>query len=1007
MTVCSIDFETRSAADLKKTGAHRYFEDPTADVLCAAYAFDDGPVHTWRIGLPCPDDLRAHISQGGKLAAWNAAFEFWAFTVVLGPRHGWPVPRINQMIDTMAQAAAMSIPQSLDGAAKAMGLEQQKDKDGMRLIRKFSMPRKARKGETPGRLYWTNPEDDPADFQKFVSYCAQDVEVERALRKLLVPLSDAEQQVWEFTLTMNDRGAHIDRRLVEALLDVTEQAKEVLDRRMARATGFEITACSQVAALTNWLKMQGVPADKLNKNAIEDLLATDLPDAAREAVEIRKEAAKTSTAKLVAMQNTMGKDNRVRGLHLYHGAGTGRWSGRLVQCVTGDHEVLTRHGWKRIDSVVGPVEIMQWSPTTRRMSWAHGVVNAFPAPEKLAVVNGTAIRGRYTLDHRMPMLKGGFKDWTPKKLLDVKRRDGFLVVDPVDQPDCALSDDQIRLLVATQADGTVKAGRGAMCWRFSKHRKIDRLRDTLIRLGLRFRQIVRTNAEKPVVEFTVAADDVPAWLTKGYGPWVLGLSARQAQLALDELAEWDGFRHQRNGAVCLMSPEKEQVEWMATLAALAGRQTTLAWYADHKSERGRWSLYTRSSETTTLRASEVSVIANDEPVYCPTVPGGYWLCRYDNRIYVTGNTQNMPRGTGTVKEPEEAVDDFLLGNASWIDLTYGLPMSAVSDMLRSCITASPGNRLLAADYSSIEGRVTAWVAGEEDELAAYRAVDAGTGAGIYEIAASGIFNVDPFNVTKAQRQCGKCATLGLGFGGGVLAFHSMAQIYNIDMAPVFPILRETTDAEVFNRALERYEECAERGDTGTDVLTREAWIASEVTKVLWRQRHPSTVALWAGLQQAAHDAVAKPGEIVTYGCISYLVRRGFLWCRLPSGRCLAYGAPKIEDRETPWGAVGKSVTALGVNSVTKKWERFALYGGLATENVVQAIARDLMANGMLQAEAAGYPIVMTIHDEAVADVPIGHGTLAEFERLLCDLPGWATGLPVVASGWEKFRYCKD
>lgn len=699
--VCSIDFETRSAADLKKTGAHRYFEDPTADVLCAAYAFDDGPVHTWRIGLPCPDDLRAHISQGGKLAAWNAAFEFWAFTVVLGPRHGWPVPRIDQMIDTMAQAAAMSIPQSLDGAAKAMGLEQQKDKDGMRLIRKFSMPRKARKGETPGRLYWTNPEDDPADFQRFCDYCRVDVEVERALRKLLVPLSEAEQKVWEFTLRMNDLGAHIDRRLVEALLDVTEQAKEVLDRRMARATGFEITACSQVSALTAWLKMQGVPADKLNKNAIEDLLATDLPDAAREAVEIRKEAAKTSTAKLVAMQNTMGKDNRVRGLHLYHGAGTGRWSGRLVQ------------------------------------------------------------------------------------------------------------------------------------------------------------------------------------------------------------------------------------------------------------------------------------------------------------------TQNMPRGTGTVKEPEEAVNDFLLGNASWIDLTYGLPMSAVSDMLRSCITASPGNRLLAADYSSIEGRVTAWVAGEQWKLDAFIANDEGRGAGMYELAAAGIFNVPAEKVTKPQRQVGKASELALGFGGGVLAYYSMANIYGIDMAPIYPILRETSEPEVMERAAERYEECAERGDTGTDVLTQEAWIASEVTKVLWRQRHPQTVALWAGLQQAAHDAVTKPGEIVTYGCISYLVRRGFLWCRLPSGRCLAYGAPKIEDRETPWGEVGKSVTALGVNSVTKKWERFALYGGLATENVVQAIARDLMAYGMLQAEAAGYPIVMTIHDEAVADVPIGHGTLAEFERLLCDLPGWATGLPVVASGWEGFRYRKD
>jgi DNA polymerase bacteriophage-type len=151
----------------------------------------------------------------------------------------------------------------------------------------------------------------------------------------------------------------------------------------------------------------------------------------------------------------------------------------------------------------------------------------------------------------------------------------------------------------------------------------------------------------------------------------------------------------------------------------------------------------------------------------------------------------------------------------------------------------------------------------------------------------------------------------------------------------------------------------------------------------------------------------KPGVIATYGRISYIVRRGFLWCRLPSGRCLAYGSPRIEDRKTPWGDVKPSVTALGVDSVTKRWTRFALYGGLLTENCVQAVARDLMAYGMLQVEDAGFPVVMTVHDEAVADVPEGHGTLAEFERLLCALPDWAAGLPVVASGWEKHRYCKD
>ena len=367
----------------------------------------------------------------------------------------------------------------------------------------------------------------------------------------------------------------------------------------------------------------------------------------------------------------------------------------------------------------------------------------------------------------------------------------------------------------------------------------------------------------------------------------------------------------------------------------------------------------------------------------------------------------MPRGTGTIKDPDAARADFLQGSAEWIDFIYGSPMSAVSDMLRSCIVASPGHRLLAADYSSIEGRVTAWLAGETWKLEAFRANDEGRGAGMYEINAAGIFNVPVERVDKGQRQVGKASELALGFGGGVLAYYSMANIYGIDMAPVYPILRETTAPEVVEAAAERYEECLERGDTGTDVLTREAWIASEITKVLWRAKHPATVALWRGLEAAAFDAVQSPGAIATYGPVSYLVARGFLWCRLPSSRCLAYGMPKIQERETPWGSRKEAITALGVNSVTKRWERFALYGGLATENVVQAVARDLMAHGMLTAEAAGYPLIMTVHDEAVADVPNDFGTLAEFETLLCDQPSWAAGLPVVASGWEAKSYRKD
>lgn len=695
-----IDLESRSAADLKKTGAHRYFEDPTTDLWCACWAINDGPVHDWTPGMPCPGEVRAHIERGGLVSGWNVGFEKLGFDHLLGPKYGWPVPRREQYRDTAAYAAAMSLPRALGQAAQAVGTEAQKDDEGYRLMMRMAKPRKPRKGEPKDALLWW---DDGERLQRLIAYCRMDVETERAIRNALIPLSPDEQAVWEFDNLMNDRGVRIDLPMVRALHQIAEGAKARLDEEMKRATGYEITACSQVTALLGWISSEMcMKVESLDKNAIEALLAMDdLPDHVRRVVELRKEYAKSSTAKLNAMLACAGEGDRARGLHLYHGAGTGRWSGKLIQ------------------------------------------------------------------------------------------------------------------------------------------------------------------------------------------------------------------------------------------------------------------------------------------------------------------TQNMPRGGALIKNPDAAGNVMLSGSAELVDMVYGSPMTAVSDMLRSCLVASLGHRLLAADYSSIEGRVTAWVAGDEQELEVYRAEDAKTGAGVYRVAAGDIFNVDPFTVTKDQRQCGKCATLALGYQGGVMAFKSMADIYRVDMAPVFPVLQQTTDSEILDRAEKRYDECLERRDSGTDIMTREAWIASEVTKVKWRNKHPAIVSLWRGLEEAAFDATMRPGEIATYGRISYIVRRGFLWCRLPSGRCLAYGAPKIQDRATPWGEKKAAVTAMSVDSQTKRWQRIALYGGLLTENVVQAIARDLMAHGMLTAEARGYPIVLTVHDEAVADVPDGRGTLAEFERSLCDLPAWADGLPVVAEGYEAQRYRKD
>ena len=190
--------------------------------------------------------------------------------------------------------------------------------------------------------------------------------------------------------------------------------------------------------------------------------------------------------------------------------------------------------------------------------------------------------------------------------------------------------------------------------------------------------------------------------------------------------------------------------------------------------------------------------------------------------------------------------------------------------------------------------------------------------------------------------------------------------------------------------------------TGMDI-TRET--ADLVVKT-YRATYPEVVACWYAQERAAIKAVKERGRLIKEGPIMWKVQGQFLYCRLPSGRCIAYAEPQIKPIETSWGEVKEQLTFMGVNSLSKKWERQHTYGGSIVENIVQATARDLMAYGMKNVEAKGYKIAMTVHDEVVASVDEGRGDVQEFEALLSTIPQWAKGCPVKAEGWRGKRYRK-
>jgi DNA polymerase len=393
-----------------------------------------------------------------------------------------------------------------------------------------------------------------------------------------------------------------------------------------------------------------------------------------------------------------------------------------------------------------------------------------------------------------------------------------------------------------------------------------------------------------------------------------------------------------------------------------------------------------------------------------------------------------------IRTGDPAVVEFMYGPK------LGQPLPLLSDSLKSFITADTGKELVVADYSGIEGAVAAWAAGEDWKLDAMRAILADSSKpDLYMLAASGIYG-ETIGKKDPRRQIGKVSELSLQYEGGVGAFFSMARNYNLKLEPVYEPVWAAADEDRREKAEKRYERCLRRREAKADVLSRKAWIACELVKIGWRSTHPAIVNSWELLRDAIRDAVLTPG-MQTYACFcTYKVVRGFLWCRLPSGRTLAYAGPRVQPTvwfrpnpvviPTPTGwreeacdlecipaeqgyarqrdGEGKveregrpNVTALGVNSVTLAFERFALYGGLAFDNIVQAIARDLLAWGIVKSEEAGYPVIGHVHDEIITEVPRGFGDVAAFEALICELPEWAKGLPLGASGFRSTRYKKD
>jgi DNA polymerase bacteriophage-type len=324
--------------------------------------------------------------------------------------------------------------------------------------------------------------------------------------------------------------------------------------------------------------------------------------------------------------------------------------------------------------------------------------------------------------------------------------------------------------------------------------------------------------------------------------------------------------------------------------------------------------------------------------------------------------QNLKRPT--VEDINAAIAAVSTGNYQHVRELYPRPLSIVGDCSRSMIIAAPKHILIGADFSSIESRVLAWVAGEEWKLDSYRRFDATRDPRDepYCITACKIFRVPDgsFDKSSPERNIGKTCDLAFGYAGGLGAWRKFQP-------------EQFSDPEV------------------------------EIFKTDWRAAHPKIKRFWHDIDRAAWTAVRERGRIVRCGPVAFKCAGALLQLKLPSGRKLSYPQPRITGDEHEQCVVFADNSAGQFRDCR---HGHGAYGGLWTENVVSGIARDLLADAMLRIEAAGYPIVLHVHDEVVAEAPEGFGSIEEFTQLMTRKPSWALELPIAASAWSGSRYCK-
>lgn len=998
----TIDFETRSRVDLKKSGAWKYAQSDTTEIICLCYKVPGMKnvgawVPNWVADIlgvphmPPPKVLLDWIASGGVVEAHNAMFEraIWRCKLL---EEFWPDIPDHQWRCSAAKAASYSLPRALEKCCEVMRLDVRKDKEGHALMMRMCKPRKATKKKAE---YYVQ---DPESIKRLVVYCKQDVRAEERFSESLPDLSPVEQEIWIIDQEINERGIKVDLELVDKAIDTLAYLKSKYEEEIKRITNGRVEKVTQRNQLKEWMADAGFEIPNTQAATLDELLENDfLPDHIHDVVSRFRMAGRASTAKYKTIRYRASEDGFCRDILMYAGASrTSRW------CLIGDHEVLTPGGWKRLDQWDGGL-IVTWDNGEFEFNHSNQVSFDYDGP--LKVFDTARFSQISTPDHGMPARWRDDKGYS-KVLVDDLKRGHMIVREGLRQPKNTFwSSDLVRLLIMTQADGHYTDD-GALRWHFKKERKVQRCKYLLAINRIHYNTSRNGDGTTSI---TIPKTRLPKPLQQSKDktfPW--NMLDCDPEVFFDELFQWDGGQIAPDSWQ-YSTTNKSNADFVQALAHLSGRSCNITEQQkpvgkEHWNTNYYCNIWGKCPDFEFRPQHIVEDFMIGGKVYCAETSTGYFLVRRNNKVWITGNSgvgiqpQNLPRGK--IKNMDDTVFTLMNLDAEELEEEYEDLYSVFSGALRGAIIPGEGRKLVTADYSSVEARGLFWVCGHQEGVDMFlRGVDS------YLEMAAFVNNLDyttikrEFDEDKAnkapvirwadERQFGKQIILGAGYQLGPPKF--------IDYCAQSKIIIDL--------------DTAKRGILG------------------YRERHKPVKEFWYACENAAIAAMQNPGQVIRVNeHIAYKYANRFLFCQLPSGRLIPYPYPKLEWITREWVDVdeetGKIKTTKSTklqlsyeeqNSFNKKWSRSYTYGGKLVENIVQALCRDLMAHAMRVVKKQGwFQLLLTVHDELVTDLPNWRisemgGDKAAYEllcQLMCAKAKWAEGFPIAAEGATMLRYRK-